>query len=79
VVAIGIPVCASIVSVSRKLLDVAGRHVAAPPPVPVGLVDQDAPDVGVRVVGPLHLSPVPEGLGQGLLDQVLGQVPVAAE
>jgi hypothetical protein len=43
------------------------------------LVDQDAFDVGVLVVGPLHPPPVAKGLDECLLDQVVGQMPVAAE
>ena len=56
------------------------RHgVPVPPPVPACLVDQHPPHVGVRVLCPLDPVPVPEGLGQRLLDQVVGQVPVTAQ
>ena len=54
----------------------AVRHSA---PVPIELVDQDAFDVGVLVVGPLHPPPVAEGLDERLLHQVVGQMPVAAQ
>ena len=58
-----------------------GAHgqAAIASPVPLELVDQDALDVGVLVVGPLHPPPVAEGLDERLLDQVAGQMPVAAE
>jgi hypothetical protein len=59
----------------------AGAHgqSAVALPVPVELVDQDAPDVGVLVVGSLYPPPVAEGLDECLLHQIVGQVPVAAQ
>ena len=48
-------------------------------PMPLELVDQDAFDVGVLVVGPPHPPPVAEGIDERLLYQVVGQMPVAAQ
>jgi len=48
------------------------RGVPVPPPVTAGLVDQHPPHVGVRVARSLDPVPMPEGLGQRLLNQVVG-------